>query len=207
MFDVRWEVLPMSEDNGSADRPPERRRWAVAAILARGVLRHRHAAKAAACPVPQESASSLENSLGAADRSSPCVLAGSGGYGPRERQERTAGMNIKRGRDANLRLCRSSGGNLAQVLVSQGRPNHSGGNRPSCVCRPFLHPHRQFLTLVRVDQCRGFDDSNEFLCREWEYATCSARAKALGIATCGSKLGESQRMLQPECRNCRLQIE
>ena len=67
-----------------ADMTPRRRQQAVAAILARGVLRHRHAARAAACPVPQESTTSPQNCLGPGAGSRPCVPAGSGGYGPRE---------------------------------------------------------------------------------------------------------------------------
>lgn len=95
MFVVRWEVQLMSEGNHSADRPAERRRQAVAAILARGALRHRHAANASACSVPRESASSPQNCLGTGDSSRPCVPVGSGGYGPGEPQERTPGVSMK----------------------------------------------------------------------------------------------------------------
>jgi len=74
----------MREKSRSPDIPPARRRQEVAAILAAGVLRHRHAAKAAACPALQKSASFSQNCLGSSDGPRPCVPAGSGGYGPRE---------------------------------------------------------------------------------------------------------------------------
>jgi len=76
----------MSRSSAAVDMAPLRRRRAVATILARGVLRRRHAAKATACSPARESADSLRNCLGTADTSRPCVPAGSGGYGSREPQ-------------------------------------------------------------------------------------------------------------------------
>ena len=74
----------MSENHHIVDMSPQHRRQAVAAILARGVLRYRHMARRAACSAAGESADSRQNCLGPAAISRPCVPAGSGGYGPRD---------------------------------------------------------------------------------------------------------------------------
>jgi len=71
----------MTKSTPATDLTPMRRRQAVAAILAKGVLRYR---RMAACTVAQESARSPQNCLGPGDGSRPCVSAGSGGYGPRD---------------------------------------------------------------------------------------------------------------------------
>jgi hypothetical protein len=74
----------MSKSCLVADMSPQCRRQAVAAILARGVLRYRIMAHKASSSADQESASSSENCLGPGAGSRPCVPAGSGGYGPRD---------------------------------------------------------------------------------------------------------------------------
>jgi len=71
----------MSKNSSVDVLTPVRRRHAVAAILARGLLRCR---RMAACSAPQESARSPQNCLGPGDGSRPCVPADSGGYGPRD---------------------------------------------------------------------------------------------------------------------------
>lgn len=63
---------------------PFRRRQEVAAILAAGVLRYRRMAKDSLTHSPTESRDSFGNSLGPVAEPRPCVLAGSGGYGPRD---------------------------------------------------------------------------------------------------------------------------
>ena len=67
----------MNKSSFVADLTPLERRKAVAAILAKGLLRCR---RMAACSAPQESAPSPQNCLGPAAVSRPCVPAGSGGY-------------------------------------------------------------------------------------------------------------------------------
>ena len=74
----------MSKNSFVADLTPVRRRQAVAAILARGVLRYRNMARKTDSSPAQESAPSGQNSLGPGTDSRPCVPAGSGGYGPRD---------------------------------------------------------------------------------------------------------------------------
>jgi len=71
----------MSKSSFVANLTPECRRQAVAAILAKGVLRYR---RTAACSTGQESTPSARNCLGPAGNPRPCVPAGSGGYGPRD---------------------------------------------------------------------------------------------------------------------------
>jgi hypothetical protein len=78
------ETMPMREDNAAREIPPVRRREAVAAILAAGVLRYRRMARKTASSPAQESADSGQNPLGPATVSRPCVPAGSGGYDARE---------------------------------------------------------------------------------------------------------------------------
>lgn len=74
----------MSKSRPVSYMSPQQRRQAVAAILARGVLRYRNVVRGTACPAAQESAGSSRNCLGTGDTSRPSVPAGSGGYDPRE---------------------------------------------------------------------------------------------------------------------------
>ena len=84
MFNMRWETLPMIDHRVDPGLPQARRCAAVAAILAKAVFRHRHAAEADTCPTDMRSCDSPQTCLGTVDTSRPCVPAGSGGYAPRE---------------------------------------------------------------------------------------------------------------------------
>ena len=74
----------MSKSRRVDDMSPQDRRLAVAAILARGVLRYCSMARKTACSAAGESAHSGQNCLGTDADSRPCVPTGSGGYGPRD---------------------------------------------------------------------------------------------------------------------------
>ena len=74
----------MSKNRSAADMSPQHRRQAVAAILAKGVLRYRDRVRKTGSSAGQKSAGSRQNPLGPGAVSRPCVPAGSGGYGPRD---------------------------------------------------------------------------------------------------------------------------
>ena len=74
----------MSKNSFVADLTPMRRRQAVAAILARGVLRYRCTARRTACGAQEESANSQQNCLSPAGTPRLPVPTGSGGYAPRD---------------------------------------------------------------------------------------------------------------------------
>lgn len=74
----------MSKSCHVADMPPQHRRQAVAAILARGALRYCRMVRKTACSAAEKSVPSGQNCLGPNAGLRPCVPTGSGGYGPRD---------------------------------------------------------------------------------------------------------------------------
>lgn len=74
----------MREDNRPPEMSADQRRQEVAAILAKGVLRHCRLAKLAACPSQGESHENRQNPLEVSAASRLPVPTGSGGYHRRE---------------------------------------------------------------------------------------------------------------------------